>query len=88
VTDPDAPEEGRAFVWAETLWFERIESEETGAVEFSPMSGMDEHDLREYLSAEDLELTELDDEFAKTVREEFMNEDPLYAEAPELSNQE
>lgn len=87
VTDPDAPEDGLTFVWARTQWFERIASEETGAVEFSPTS-MDEPALREWLSQQGLELTELDDEYARTVREEFLAEDPLYPEAPELSNQE
>jgi hypothetical protein len=87
VTDPDAPEDNRVFVWANTQWFERIESEETGAAEFSPLS-MDEHMLREWLSESDLEMTEIDDEFARDVRDEFLNENPLYMEAPELSNQE
>ena len=49
---------------------------------------MDEHALREWLSESELEIDEIDDEFARTVREEFLNEDPLYMEAPELSNQE
>jgi hypothetical protein len=86
VTNPDDPAEGLAFVWANTQWFERIEGD-SGAVEFSPTS-MDESALREWLSEQGLDITELDDEFAATVREEFLNENPLYPEAPELSNQE
>ena len=86
-TDPENPDEARIFVWAPTGWFERVEDEESGAVEFSPLS-MDEHALREWLSESELEIDEIDDEFARTVREEFLNEDPLYMEAPELSNQE
>jgi hypothetical protein len=86
-TNPDSPDDSRVFVWANTQWFERMESEETGAVEFSPLS-MDEHDLREWLSGSGLEITEIDGEFATTVRDEFLNENPLYMEAPELSNQE
>jgi hypothetical protein len=87
VTNPDDPIEGRVFVWANTQWFERLEDEATAAVEFSPLS-MDEPAVREWLSEQDLEMTEIDDEFARDVREEFLNENPLYPEAPELSNQE
>ncbi|TMB96392.1 MAG: hypothetical protein E6J42_09185 [Chloroflexi bacterium] len=87
VTDPDNTEEGRTFVWALTRWFERLEGEETGAVEFSPVAE-DEDELREWLSAQQLEMTELDDEYAREVRDEFLNQTPLYPEAPELSVQE
>ena len=86
VTDPDNPSDGQVFVWANTQWFERIEAD-NGAVEFSPTS-MDEDELREWLSEQSLEITELDDEFAREVRDEFLNQNPLYPEAPELSNQE
>lgn len=51
-TNSGEPEEGRVFVWARTQWFERLVSDDSGAVEFSPMSGMDEHDLREWLSGQ------------------------------------
>lgn len=87
VTDPDLPEDGRTFVWALTRWFERLEGEETGAVEFSPVAE-DEDELRAWLSEQGLEITELDDEFARVVREEFLEQTPLYPEAPELSTQE
>jgi hypothetical protein len=87
VTDPDSPEDGRTFVWALTRWFERLEGEETGAVEFSPVAE-DEDELRLWLSEQGLEVTELDDEFVRTVREEFLEQSPLYPEAPELSTQE
>jgi hypothetical protein len=87
-TNPDDPDEGRTFIWASTGWFERIEGEDAdGAVEFSPLS-MDEHALRQWLSEQSLEITELDDEFADDVIEEFLADEPLYMEAPELSNQE
>lgn len=85
-TDPDDPEEGRTFVWTPFDWLERIEAD-NGAVEFSPLL-MDEADLDEWLREQDLEKTELDNEFARIVREEFLNESPFYPEAPELSNQE
>ena len=88
VTDPDNPEEGRTFVWALTRWFERIEGD-TGAVEFSP-AAEDEDELREWLSEQGLEITEIDvdNEFGRSVREEFLEQTPLYPEAPELSDQE
>jgi hypothetical protein len=88
VTDPDNVEEARTFVWADTSWFERIEGD-TGAVEFSPVA-QDEEELREWLSQQDLEITEIDvdNEFARTAREEFLEQSPLYPEAPELSDQE
>jgi hypothetical protein len=88
VTNPDAPEDGRTFVWALMGWFERVEGE-TGAVEFSPVAA-DEEELREWLSAQGVEITEIDVdiEFGRIVREEFLEQSPLYPEAPELSDQE
>jgi len=88
LTDPDNPEEGRTFVWALTRWFERLEGD-TGAVEFSPVAE-DEDELREWLSEQGIEITEIDvdNEFARTVREEFLGQTPLYPEAPEVSDQE
>ena len=68
--------------------FERIEDEASGGVEFSPLAGMDEPAVHGWLREQGLEMDELDDEFARTVREEFMEQSPLYPEAPELSNQE
>lgn len=85
-TSPDNPDEGRTFVWAHTRWFERVEGDETGAVDFSPVAD-DEQELREWLRREDQDITELDDEFAATVRDEFLEQTPLYPEAPELSSQ-
>jgi hypothetical protein len=88
VTDPDNPEEGRTFVWALTRWFERVEGD-TGAVEFSPVAE-DEGELREWLSEQGLEITEIDvdNEFGRGARDEFLEQTPLYPEAPELSDQE
>jgi hypothetical protein len=88
VTSPDEPDEGRTFVWTEVGWFERMEEAQgEGPVAFSPLS-MDEDELRGWLSEQGLEITELDDEFSRNVRDEFLSENPLYMEAPELSNQE
>jgi hypothetical protein len=87
LTDPDSPEDARTFVRALTGWFERIEGY-TGAVELTPVA-QDEEELREWLSEQGLDITELDvdNEFARTVREEFLEQTPLYPEAPELSEQ-
>ena len=87
VTDPDEPGEGRTFIWTETGWFERLIGDETGAAEFSPLS-MDENALHEWLREQDLDITELDDDYAELVLDEWANEDHYYPEAPELSNQE
>jgi hypothetical protein len=87
-TNPDVPEDGRTLVWAATSWFERIDDEESGAVEFSPLAGMDERAVRDWLAEQGLEMDEIDDDFSRTVREEFTEQNPLYPEAPELSNEE
>ena len=89
-TNPDDPESGRVFVWAEARWFERVDgASELGAVEFSPI-GDSEPELREWLREQGLEIDELDDEFATIVRDEFLNQQPLYPEGSdaELSDRE
>jgi hypothetical protein len=84
-TRPDEPEAGRVFVWAHTRWFERMESPtDNGAIEFSPIADS-EDDLRERLRGEGVDMDELDDEFAGVVKDEFLNEVPLYPEAEEES---
>jgi hypothetical protein len=89
-SNADTPGAGRTFVWAQARWFERVESEtENGAVEFSPVADSEE-DLRDWLAAQDVEIDEVDpadNQFAAVVRDEFMNQTPLYPEAPELSDQ-
>jgi hypothetical protein len=87
-TSPDDPGEGRVFVWARTKWFEREEGD-SGAVEFSPL-GMSEAEIHEWLREQDLEMTELDDEFSRLVREEFKSEasfypEPVEPETPDLA---
>ncbi len=86
-TDPDNPEESRIFVWSKMGWFERIEGS-WGNVEFSPVSESEE-DLRAWLAREDpsVDLVELDDEYGHMVYEEFMEQEPLYPEAPETSSE-
>jgi hypothetical protein len=93
-TDPEDPEEGRTFVWATTRWYERVVDDETGAVEF-PHLFDSEAELHGWLKEEEgidpeHELSELDvdDDYYRMVREEFMNQTPLYPEAPELSDEE
>jgi len=86
-TNPDDPSEGRIFIWARTKWFERMEGP-SGAVAFSPVADS-EHELRRWLSQQgSIELTELDDEYAEMSRQEFLDQAPLYPEAPELSDEE
>lgn len=80
-TNPDDPDEGRTFVWALTKWFEREESD-SGAVEFSPLE-MTEAEIYDWLRLQDLEMTELDDEFCRLVRDEFKSESSLYPEPAE-----
>jgi len=88
VTNPDNLEEGRTFVWAKARWYERLEGE-MGNLAFSPVTDSEE-ELRSWLTQEsglEAEATEVDDEYAETVREEFLNQIPLYPEAPELSDE-
>jgi hypothetical protein len=86
-TNPDDPESGRTFVWALTKWYERAVGE-TGAVAFPPLAESEE-ELRGTLSASDsASLTEVDDTFAAMVRDEFLQQAPLYPEASELSDQQ
>lgn len=92
VTDPEDPEEGRVFVWALTRWYERVSDEETGAVEFPHLFDTDK-ELDDWLQVEEKinpdDLVEMDegDDFGRLVREEFLNQTPLYPEAPELSDE-
>jgi hypothetical protein len=88
-TAPDDPESGRTFVYANARWYERMEAESgLGAVEFAPAVDSEE-ELRAMLATEGLELDELsaDHEFAWEVRDEFLNQTPLYPEAAEDSDQ-
>jgi hypothetical protein len=86
VTNPNDPEEGRTFVWAKARWYERLEGE-MGNVAFSPLTDSEE-ELRSWLTEETgLESTEVDGEYAKRVREEFLDQTPLYPEASELSDE-
>lgn len=87
VTNLDDPGSGRTFVGSSTGWYERVEGE-TGAVAFSPVADSLE-EVRQRLSAdESARMSEMDNEFAGMVREEFREQAPLYPEAPELSDQE
>lgn len=86
-TNPQNPYEGRTFVWAWTQWFEQIQGP-SGNVAFSPVSSS-EKELHKWLRQQGILVpTEIDDEYAETVRQEFLNQVPLYPEAPELSSEE
>lgn len=76
-TMPNEPEEGRVFVWAKARWYEREEGD-SGVVEFPPIADSFS-DLYQLVQQEPgADLTELDDDFAAMVREEFMAQDMLY----------
>jgi len=87
-TDPDNPEHGRVFIWTTMGWFERVEGP-WGDVTFTPVADSEDQ-LKEWISKNnpDVDLIEMDNEFGKTVYQEFMEEEPLYPEAPETSSQE
>lgn len=86
-TRPDDPEEGRIFVWAWTKWFERLEGA-SGAVDFTHVADSEE-ELHRWLAQQGIyELSELDGEFCALVRQEFVEQVPLYPEAPETSSEE
>lgn len=85
--DVDDPDRRRIFVWAWTKWFERIEGT-SGNVDFTPVADT-ETELRKWLAQEHAgELSEVSEDFAKIVRDEFVEQSPLYPEAPELSVEE
>ena len=82
-THPNNPETGRTFIWAWTEWFEREEAD-SGAVTFTPIASS-ETELRYWLDEHHctMELTEIDNTFAKDVKDEFLEQTPLFPEAPE-----
>ena len=86
-TDPDDPEEGRTFIWAWTEWFERIEAD-NGAVSFTPVADS-EPELQHWLRVQkcDRGLTEIVGDFARDVKSEFLEQVPLFPEAPETSSE-
>ncbi len=83
-THPNNPQAGRTFVWAWTEWFERLEGD-SGAVTFSPVADS-EPELKRWLKANKCErdLIEMKGEFARDVRDEFLEQVPLYPEALDL----
>lgn len=85
-TDPDRPSKGRTFVWDRTKWYER-EIGKNGAVAFSPVADSYSELFRWLSQTGPVELTELENEFSLMVAEEFLDQDMLYPEAPELSDQ-
>jgi hypothetical protein len=87
-TDPDNPEHGRIFIWTKMGWFERVEGP-WGDVTFSPVADSEEQ-LKEWISRDNpgADLVEMDNQFGRTVYQEFIEEEPLYPESPETSSQE
>jgi hypothetical protein len=86
-TDWRHPETGRTFVWAWTQWFEREEGD-TGAVAFEPVADW-EDELRRWIAQQGIDdITDISDsEFGKRVLEEFLDQSPLYPEAPVLADE-
>lgn len=86
VTDEEDTME-RIVVLAKNVWYERIEGQ-TGAVEFVHVAD-DEADLREQVSKPGgiFDLDAADEELSAEVSREFLEQTPLYPEAPELSDQ-
>ncbi len=87
-TNPRNPQTGHTFVWAWTEWFEREEGD-SGAVSFTPIADS-EPELRKWLSLHhhESELSEIKGLFARDVRDEFLEQVPLFPEAPETSSEE
>ena len=86
-TNPQSHYEGRTFVWAWTQWFEHIEGP-SGNVAFSPVAAS-EKELHEWLRQQGVPMPiEIDNEYGEIVHQEFVNQVPLYPEAPELSSEE
>jgi len=87
-THPKYPENGRTFIWAWTEWFERLEGD-SGAVSFTPVADS-EPELRRWLVLQkrDRDITEITGEFARDVKDEFLEQVPLFPEAPETSSEE
>jgi hypothetical protein len=81
------PETGRTFVWAWTQWFERLEGD-TGAVAFDPVADW-EDELRRWIAQQGIDdITDISEsEFGKRVLEEFLDQSPLYPEAPVLADE-
>lgn len=78
VTDSGEPESGRVFVWAQTRWFERVESPtDNGAIAFAPIAES-EDELADILRERGLSMDELDGDFAGLVKDEFLNDPMLY----------
>lgn len=91
-TRPGDPEAGRTFIWAKTKWYERVTAS-NGAVEFIHIADS-EPDLHQWLAEEEridptaLSEVDRDRRFYRDVLDEFMEEAPLYPEAPESSDEE
>lgn len=73
-TNPNAPEEGRIFVWTDMGWFERLEGQ-SGDIAFTHAADSEE-ELRGLIVRDDAaaELNELGVKYRKQVSEEFMEQ--------------
>ncbi len=85
---PDSPEDGKIVVWAWTEWFERLEGP-SGDVAFEPIAAY-ETELNDWLNREGIheELSPIRGDFADNIIDEFLEQSPLFPEAPELSDEQ
>lgn len=85
-TNPEHPDAGRIFIWAWNEWFERIVGD-SGDVAFTPVAPS-ERELREWLQIQNIsDLDELEGDFCEMVIDEFLEQTPLFPEAPEHSSE-
>ena len=87
-THPNRPTIGRTFVWAWTEWFERLEGD-SGGVSFIPVADS-EAELKHWLKVNKCErdLVEIKGAFARDVRDEFLEQVPLFPETIETTDEE
>lgn len=87
-TNPNAPEEGRIFVWTETGWFERLEGQ-SGDIAFTHVAESEE-ELRALIARDNAkaELTELGSKYKKSVAAEFKEQTLSDSDDPEDASDE
>lgn len=75
-TQPEAPEEGRIFLWCDTMWYELVVGD-SDAIAFEPVASTQEELDALLADGEERELWELDDEFAEDLARSFRSLEPL-----------
>ena len=87
-TNPDAPDEGRIFVWTKMGWFERLGRASEGTA-FTHVADSEE-ELREFVSRDNpkADLYDLGGKYRKEVSEEFTEQSRSNPDSPEDSGEE